>query len=292
MTHPPSLDSLSWEGLAVLLAALDQGSLNRAARSLRIGQATASRRLARLEDQLGARLFDRTPEGMLPTELAHQLAPHARLVEEHLADIARLASGHEATPRGRIRLALPDGLGSAFVLPRIQEFLDRFPDVDVDLRVGHAVVDLVRREADLALRFVRPTKGDLLVQTLGTVPIAPYVHPRLAGEDPRTLRWVMFDDPDGVFQETRWVEEHIRPARKMEISVWHGLFAAAQLGIGPALLSPLVCEPAGLVPLPGLPPVPGRDLYLVCHRALRTVPRVAVFRDWIAGLAREFLGPR
>ena len=284
-----TLDGVAHEGLAVFLAALETGSLNRAARHLRIGQATASRRLARLEEQLGARLFDRTPEGLLPTELAHQLTPHARLVEEHMADIARLAGGHEATPQGRIRLALPDGLGTAFVLPRIGEFFARYPEVDVDLRVGHAVVDLVRREADLALRFVRPTKGDLLVQKLGVVPIAPFVHPSLAGADPRSLRWIMFDDPDEVFVETRWVRQHVQPAHWMEVSVGAGLFEGARLGLGPALLSPLVAEPAGLVPIPGLPPVPGRELYLVCHRALRTVPRIAVFRDWLADLARDFL---
>lgn len=289
MTTPLPVDGVPWEGLAVLLAAMRTGSLNRAARDLRIGQATASRRLARLEEQLGARLFDRTPEGLLPTEFAHQLEPHARIVEGHMADIARLASGQEATPRGRVRLALPDGIGTAFVLPRIGEFFARYPEVEVDLHVGHAVVDLVRREADLALRFVRPEAGDLLVQKLGTVPIAPYVHPRLVGEDPHGLRWIQFADPDERFLETRWVNQHIQPGRRMEVSVWHALFAAAREGLGAALLSPLVCEPAGLVQVPDLPQVPGRDVYLVCHRALRSVPRVAVFRDWLAELAREFL---
>ena len=101
-THESELAAgVAWEDLEVVLAALRHRSLNRSARALRIGQSTASRRLQRLEERLGARIFDRTPEGLLPTDFASQLEPLARLIEGHMGDIDRLARGRELEPRGR-----------------------------------------------------------------------------------------------------------------------------------------------------------------------------------------------
>ncbi len=290
-THESELAAgVAWEDLEVVLAALRHRSLNRSARALRIGQSTASRRLQRLEERLGARIFDRTPEGLLPTDFASQLEPLARLIEGHMGDIDRLARGRELEPRGRVRLALPDGLASEWLLPRLDDFYERYPEVTVDLVIGHAVVDLVRREADLAVRFIRPAAGDLIARTLGRMDIAPYVHPDLAHLAPRAMRWIVFDDPDAVYLETQWVRRVVGPARTMRVSLWNALFAAARHGLGAALLSPVVAEPAGLVRVSGqLAPVEGRDLHLVYHRALREVPRVAALRDWLVVAAGSLL---
>jgi DNA-binding transcriptional LysR family regulator len=283
------LSGVAWEDLSVLLAAFEHGSLNRAATALRIGQSTASRRLARLESALSTRLFDRTPDGLLPTEFAEQLRPHAELIAGHMADIARLASGQEQAPAGRVRLAVPTGLADAWLMPALPAFFAEFPDVEVDFVIGQAVVDLVRREADLALRMVRPTQPDLLFQRLWTLTVEPFVHPSLRGEGPRELRWVHLHDPDEHFFETRWVRERIAPRRTMRVTDWNAMFAAARAGIGPALLSPAVARPAGLVPVPGFGAAGERPVYLVCHRALRTVPRVAALRGWLVRDAQRVL---
>ena len=279
----------SWEDLSVLLATLQHGSLNRAATSLQVSQSTASRRLARLEERLGGRLFDRTPEGLQPTALAHSLAAHAELIETHMADIDRLVERREAAPSGRIKLALPDGLASAWLIPKLHTFYEAFPDVSVDLVIGHAVVDLVRREADLALRFVRPTASDLVAARVGDIPLAPYVHPSLVGQPAADLRWIVFDDPDSRYIESQWVQQHIQPTKTQRVTLWNALFAAIEHGHGAGIVSPLVAEPAGLVQLPNLPPVPGSPLYLVYHQALRDVPRIAAFRGWFLDIAKSGL---
>jgi DNA-binding transcriptional LysR family regulator len=274
------LDDVSWQDLAVLLSAFEHGSLNQAARALHIGQSTASRRLARLERTLGTRLFDRTPEGLRPTAFAESLLPHAQLIADRMADIARLASGQAAGVSGRIRIALPAGVASHAVLPRLHTYLDAYPEVAVDLVVGQAVVDLLRREADLAIRFVRPTNPDLVVAKLTEMHPAPYVHPSVPGP-PGAMRWVTFDDPGQRYQETRWIAEHVAPERTMRISTWHAMVAAITAGLGAGLLAPPVAEAAGLRRVEGLPEVPSRQLYLVYHRALRDVPRIATFRRWL-----------
>jgi DNA-binding transcriptional LysR family regulator len=279
-------NEFSWQDLALLLAALDQGSLNRAAAALGVSQSTASRRLQRLEDGLGARVFDRTPEGLLPTALALELAPHARLIAGHMTDIQRLASGQEAAPSGRVRLAVVDGLAPHFMCPRLGSFYARFPQVQVDLLAGQAVVDLVRREADLALRFVPPSAPDLVSRKLGVIPLAPYAVPELALDPDKP--WVALLDEQEKFLETRWLKAHTRPSRLTRVSAWSDLFEAVRCGLGAGLVSPLVAEPAGLVRVEGLPPVPGRELMLVYHRAMREVPRVAALRGWLIESAEQF----
>ena len=285
-----ALSGVSWEDLAVLLAAAEHVSLSEAAAALRIGQSTASRRLMRLEAQLGTPVFDRTPRGMVLTAFGEALLPHAQLIAGHMDDIVRLASGQELHPRGQVRLALPDGMASTVLVPSLESLYARYPELGVDLISGAAVLDLVRREADLALRFVRPTQGDLLMQEIARVPLAPHIHPRLAGTPAQALRWLMLDDPGGGLMETRWIDDHIRPTRVMRISSWDALFAAAREGLGAAILSPMVAAPVGLLALPvDAPPVGERALFLVYHRALRDVPRVMAVRDWLLERVAEIL---
>ncbi len=98
-------------------------------------------------------------------------------------------------------------------------------------------------------------------------------------------------DPDAVFPETQWVRASVAPERTMRVSLWNALFAAVCSGLGAALLSPLVAEKAGLVRVPiDAPLPPPYPLYLVCHRALRAVPRVAALRAWLVAQSARFLG--
>ena len=284
-----TLADVAWEDLAMLLAALEQGSLSRAARQLRTSQSTASRRLVRLEGRLGGRLFERTPDGLEPTALARDIAPYARLIAGHMNDIQRVASGFEAAPHGRVRLAVVDGLAPAVVVPGLAALRARYPDIELDLLSGQSVVDLVRGEADLALRFVRPTAPDLVVRKLQDVPMGVYVHPHLADVPLEDLPWVAFHDPAQRFEETRWLQAHVRPDHLTTVSAWSVLWASARAAVGAAILSPYVAETAGLVRRElAAPPVPSRELLLVYHRALRDVPRIAVVRSWLVKLVEDF----
>ena len=139
----------------------------------------------------------------------------------------------------------------------------------------------------MALRFVRPTSPDLVCQRLGDLPMAPYVHASLAAQDPTQLRWIVFNDPEQRYLESRWVSTHIAPEHTMRVSLWNALFASVVHGLGPGLLSPIVADPAGLVRIQGYPPVDSRSLYLVYHRALRDVPRIAAVRRWVQAMSSQ-----
>ena len=276
-----SADDPAWEDLQLLLAARSTGSLSAAAKNLGLGQSTASRRLARLEARLGAPLLDRTPEGIQPTELAELIAPHAELIAEHMADIQRVTAGQRTSVRGRVRIALPDGLASTWLAPRLGTFLAAHPELELDLLSGNAVVDLVRREADLALRFVAPTHPELLVRRLARLQLRVFVKPELARTPIRELRMIKLLDPSTAFPETQWIRRHARHCQLLRVSDWNALFAAVGHGLGAGILSPVVAEPAGLVQLESVPAAGHRDLLMVYHPALREVPRVAAVRDWL-----------
>ncbi|TPV92648.1 MAG: LysR family transcriptional regulator [Myxococcales bacterium FL481] len=271
----------SWEDLQVLLAAVANGSLSGAAHALDLGQSTASRRLARLERRLGAPLLDRTPDGIRPTDLAERLIPHAELIAEHMDHIHRVVTGEHGDVSGRVRLALPDGLASTWLAPRLGSLLEAHPKLELDLLMGTAVVDLVRREADLALRFVAPNHPELLVRRLARLPLRAFVAPSLADVPVRALRFIQLLDPAAAYPETQWIQRHAPKAPTLRVSNWNALFALVRAGLGAAVLTPLIAEPAGLVPVPAVPKVGFRDLLLVYHPALRAVPRIAAVRDWL-----------
>ena len=279
--------AIGWEELELLLGVLEHRSLNRAAKAMRIGQATASRRLARLEEHAGAVLFDRTPEGLMPRALALEMAPHARLIAGHLSDIERVAAGKEAAPRGRVRLAVVDGFVAGWLASRIPTLLERFPELELDILSGAAVVDLVRQEAELAVRFVPPESADLVMRRLGGIDIGPFAAPSLGR---RPTQWVALLDPAGAFDETRWLREHAAAERIIHVSHWADLYACVQQGVGAGLLPPLLAAERGLVPLDIPAPPVHRELLLVYHRAMRDVPRVSVVRDWLVEEAVAFTG--
>lgn len=279
---------IAWADLALLLAALEHGSLSRASSALGISQSTASRRLDRLEAQLGARVFERTPEGLLPTALAHQLAPHAELMAGHLDDIARIVQGQEARPAGRVRLAVVDGMTSPLLVPRLGELYARHPELRLDLVAGQAVLDLVRGEADIALRVVRPTAPDLVVRRLGQLDLAAYAHPSLLHHAPAELPWIQLRDNRQQPPWDPWVQEHASADQTTRVNHWNVLFACASAGVGAAVLPGVVAEPAGLVRL-DLPLPPPFELFIVYHRALRDVPRIAAVRDWLVEVAQPFV---
>ena len=146
----------------------------------------------------------------------------------------------------------------------------------------------MRREADLALRFVPPEHPELAMKRAAKLPLYAYVRPELQGCNPNELLFVMLTDPNGAYLETQWIRRHASGARRLHVSNWNALFAAVRHGLGAGILSPLVAEEAGLVRLEGVPKVGARELLLVYHPALRRVPRIAAVREWlVAAIERQ-----
>lgn len=279
---------LPWlDGVPVLLAAARTGSATQAAGALGISPATALRRLESLEDALGVRFFDRTPSGLLPTEALALALPWAEQVESAAIELAREVQGVETRPAGVVRMAILPAVSSWFVAPTLGALRQRHPDLVLELVARSQVADLVRREADLALRVVKPTHPELVVRKLVEVPLAVVAAPSLIDAvQPRSLAdlpWLAWDGTVDA-AEQRWLDAVVPDARVVLRSTeLETLLQACRAGAGAmALGEPLARRAGGLVHVPvPTPPMPASTLYLVAHRALRPVPRIAAVWDWL-----------
>src|SRR5262245_31755214 len=292
---PSDLATLDWDQVRVFLAVARAGQLAGAAARLGLDVSTVSRRLDRLEHELGVHLFDRTREGTVATAAAEAMLPAAEDMERGLAQFAAAVDAIESTAEGTVRLTAPPGVADAFVAPLLARFHQRFPRVVVELDASVGYADLTRREADLALRATRPRSGDLIAVKVVSTPALPMTSAGYAAELGRLKRWSdarwitwtadLMHIPTG-----RWITEQIPGVVPVLRTAHFGTqIAAAAAGLGVALASEPFRFVHSLVPITvsrGLQPawdaLPVEELWLVGHRALRTVPRIAALWDFLA----------
>ena len=156
---------MDWDDLRVFLAVARRESLSAAGKALRIDPATVGRRIARLEDSLGARLFVKSPQGYALTDAGARLVPRAEVAEAALRGLDETAETPEGLI-GQIRLGAPDGCAN-YLLPQVlAQMCDRHPGLEVQLVALPRVFNLSKREADMAIGVSRPEAGRLVVQKL------------------------------------------------------------------------------------------------------------------------------
>jgi DNA-binding transcriptional LysR family regulator len=287
-----------WDDVQLFLALYRERKLAVAAKAVGLDPSTLSRRLASLEDALGTRLFDRTREGMAPTEGAELLLAAAEEMAQGYARFARDASNFERTAEGTVRLSVPPGLAESFVGPALVRLHRKHPRIQIELDASLHFVDLTRREADLAIRTRRPQTGDLVSLRLGGrrwIPMQAARHAKGRGpaKEWGSLPWIGWGDDMASFPPAKWVTEHV-PRRAMVLRTSHFTtqVAAVEGGLGVALLPAAYARILRLAPVryggtlsTSVKDLPTSETWLVGHRALRGVPRVAAV--W-AFLVEEF----
>ena len=274
--------------MPLLLAAARTRSARAAAREVGVSTATASRQLDRMEEALGARLFDRTPTGLLPTDALAQVLPWAEQVEQAAQGLRLAVDGLEGAAEGTVRLALLPAVAAWFVAPAIPALRARHPGLTLELAPAAATLDLVRRESDLALRAVQPTTGDLVAMRVATTPLvlaaSPDLIARLKPSALGDLPYVALGPDMDELPENVILRRVVPGARVVLRSTdLVSLLHAARAGVGAIVVAgPLAARVGGLVRVPvPTPPLPSGPLWLVAPRALRRVPRIAAVWDWI-----------
>lgn len=294
-----ALADLDWNQVRVFLAVARAGRLPGAAARLGMTVSTVSRRLDRLEAELGLHLFDRGHDGTTPTAVAEGMLPAAEEMERALAGFAAAADAVESTAEGVVRLSTPPGLADAFVAPLLERFRRSFPRVVLELDASVGYADLTRREADIAIRGARPRSGDLIAQRLIETQAAPLTSPEYAAElgplerlsDARWITWgpELMHIPTG-----RWLGTYVGEGPQVALRTSHfaSQLRAAAGGLGVALAAAPFQRVHRLVPVAFSPSLaaardalPVEALWLVGHRALRGVPRIAA----VWGFLRELL---
>lgn len=292
-----------WDDLGFVAALVRAGSLSGAAARLGVNPSTVSRRLDSLESALGVHLFDRTPDGVVATDAAEQLFPIAEVIEQAAADVWRVVEGLESEPEGLVRLTAPPGVASQFVAPLLIGLHRQHPSIRVQLDASVGYADLTRRYADLALRLSRPASGDLiairLVDDRSAVFAAAEVAARAGSvRDLNQLWWIDWGPDLHHLPDSVWLRQHVDPSRVvLQTSSIDSQAAAARTGLGAVVMPAAHAGMCGLSEVPlsrglrrRIGQFPSSALWLVGHRALRHVPRIAAVWEFIRAQAAALPG--
>jgi DNA-binding transcriptional LysR family regulator len=254
---------------------------------LGLDTSTVSRRIAAFEAALGARLFDRSREGIAPTRVAELMLPAAEAMEAGHARLAREASSSEHAVDGVVRISMPPGESEGFVAPALAKLRARHPQLSIEIDASARVVDLTRHEADLALRSVRPVGAELIAVKLlradWCVGAAPGLVAQIGRvEDWHAVPWITWDRDLSRFAPSRWLARFVpRADVALRTSHFASQLAAARSGLG------LMLVPTPHLTLHGLERVtygrslaksvaslPSDDVWLVGLRAARELARI------------------
>jgi DNA-binding transcriptional LysR family regulator len=282
---------MEWDDLRHFLAVARAGSLADAARQLKTSPATVGRRVAALESQLGARLFDRNQTGYTLTESGMAIHKKAEEVEESVFSVEREALGRDLHISGRVRLATSDELAANVIAPHFGEFRRRYPRIVLEVVGGQDLANLSRREADVALRSARPEQHNLMVRRAGWWKCGLYAAKSYAvthGLKPGIRNFANLDiitwtDETAHFRGGPWFAENAPDATvTLQANSRRIHYRACTAGLGLAILPCLSADrDPDLIRL--LPPeqVFVAELYLVTHRDLARTARVRAVIDFL-----------
>ncbi|MFQ0813780.1 LysR family transcriptional regulator [Brucella anthropi] len=176
--------SPDWSLYRSFVAVLREGSLTGAARVLGISQPTLGRHIAALEASLGVSLFTRSPEGLRPLPAAEMLRPKAEALAAAADALYRSASGQKASHEGTVRIAASEVIAAEVLPAEIARLQATYPQITVELAVSNRFEDLLRRDADIAIRMARPSQDGLVARKIASIELGLFAHPRYLARCP------------------------------------------------------------------------------------------------------------
>jgi DNA-binding transcriptional LysR family regulator len=292
---------MDWDKLRVFHAVAEAGSFTHAGETLNLSQSAVSRQISALEENLQVPLFHRHARGLILTEQGESLNRTVREVFAKLAMTEALLTESKEKPAGRIKVTTTVGFGSSWLAPRLQKFLEMYPDVTMSLLLDDTDLDLAMREADVAIRMHAPKQPDLVQRHLMQIHWVVVAHPDYlaqAGtparpEDLDDHKLILFGDYRPPVADINWLAEAGRRAGSprralLEVNSMHAMAMAIRSGLGIGVLPDwMTGELDGLVRLLPEMKAPKVDVFFVYPEELRNSKRVAVFRDFLLARLQE-----
>jgi DNA-binding transcriptional LysR family regulator len=290
------MNQLDWNQLKAFLETADTGSLSAAARKLGLTQPTLSRQVAAIERQMGVTLFERVGKSMALTPTGLELLEHARAMGAAAEALSLAATGRSQTVGGVVSVSATDAVAAHLLPPMVRRLREQEPGIAIEVIASNALSDLLRREADIAIRHVKPEQPDLIARLIREASASFYAsedwvrihgHPRNA-EDAAHLAFV---GSDRSGQYLAYLRQHGLPLSEANFSCYAEHSVASWslvrqgMGIG-AMMEEIARDTPGVVRvLDEVPPV-RFPIWLVSHRELRTSRRIRVVFEALAqGLA-------
>lgn len=277
-----------WSLLRAFLAVAETGSLSRAAVELGSSQPTLSRQMSELEAQIGHALFERTRRGVRLTEAGEALRHPAQRMREHAREWSLVAAGRATSLAGTVRITASEVVCAHLLPPVLRDLREAHPEIQIELVPSDKLENLLEREADIALRMVRPTQAALVARKLADLPMHVYAHrdylkrhgkPTMANF--QSHQWVGFDRSDQMVRGFR--SAGYRVTREFfgfrcdnQIVVWQAVLAGVGIGVG---MDRVASQATGLLRILPEIQIPVLPMWLTAHRELRGTPRLKLVFD-------------
>ncbi len=283
---------MNWDDLRFVLALAQAGSLARAAKALRVDHTTVGRRIDAVEADLGVRLFTRTTTGYVLTAEAETLLPEIERVEASVLALERGARARSDSVEGLVRVTSGETFGGTYLAPRLAAFGREHPGLTVELVTGGVILDLARREADIAVRFFRSPHESLVVRRAAEMAHGLYATPGYLGrkvpKKPGDLRGHRIltsaaEHGSAAVAEAAWVERltgGATPAFVSNLTV--ALLEAARAGAGIAVLPRYLGDADPSLQHVPMPDEPREPIWITVHRDMKQARRVRVVLDFLS----------
>lgn len=290
-----------WELYRSFLAVMREGSLSGAARVLGMTQPSLGRHVRELEEALGIALFARSPQGLTPTDVAHALLPHAQAMASASAALQRAASTRQDTMTGVVRITASEVIGVEVLPPMLAAFRQQQPGAVIELSLSNQMENLLRRDADIAIRMARPTQDALVARQVGKIALGLYAHKRYVKShgQPGSLAELATHALIGFDHETAYIRS-MRPAgllyarEHFALRTDHDLAALAALragfGIGFCQVGIAQRDPA-LIRVLGDSVELSMDTWVVMHEDLRRHALMRALYDHLAAALIDYAKP-
>jgi DNA-binding transcriptional LysR family regulator len=293
---------MDWDKLRIFHAVAEAGSFTHAGETLNLSQSAISRQIGALEDSLHIPLFHRHARGLILTEQGDMLYRTVKDVFHKLSMTEALISESRERPSGPLKITTTVAFGTTWLTPRIREFIELFPDVNVSIILTEGALDLSMREADVAIRMTAPRQPDLVQRHLLTVHshiyaapdyLAKHGTPETQDDLDRHDLIVYGEDVPPPVASINWLigtgatgERRRKPVLK--VNNLYGIYRAVRSGLGMAALPDyMITEGSSLIRV--LPELsgPAIEAYFVYPEELRQSKRVSVFRDFLLRMVAE-----
>lgn len=278
---------MEWSDIRIFLAVVRGKSLGEAARSLGVSHPTIGRRIKALEDEAEQPLFRRTKDGLVLTDAGDAVLSLAESMEESALSMERRLAGNHARLEGILRISSADWFAAYVLAPVFVELGRLHPAVVPEVIASYRLLDLSRREADVAFRIVPFSEPDIVQRRLMTMPYGLYgsaATVQAMSDDPQSVSLILMNSAQAHFPDVTWLLDHFPHSRRAFSSTSRSVQAQMCLrGLGVAVLPrPLGEAVGGLHRIDLLGEPPGRDVWVGYHQDLRHMDRLRALLD-IAG---------
>lgn len=286
---------LCWDDTKVFLAIVREGTLSGAAKILKLGIATTYRRLERMEEVLGYRLFIRDQQGYKLTDEGRILVSQAEILEQAGHAFDAMATGVNAGVSGHVRLATAQGLADHLIIPALPKLYSAHPDLTLELVTGVSTINLQRRDADMALRLVRPEQGKVTIRRLGELGFGLYASKSYLQRKPLNKEETMLKNADFIgWPEThqnlpaaKWIEKNSRGKTCcLRAGSMSAHISAVEAGIGMGVLPNFIALTKNLICVRNDIGC-NQPIWLVIHSDLTNSGRIRVVADFLSNLVQE-----